>query len=192
VQQCKAATTPLRQADAKLLTQLALQVETAKVDPPSLQPYLSAEQNAAPNAHDVRTSALNRLHELLTSAQRNQLVDRVESQWSKTETGGASDSDSDETVEANRLNLTQAQKVRIKANFQALRANEGASPRAAMRTALESFRSDSFDATGLVPNGTRGEWAEKAAQAIVPVLTPTQRVAFANHLRTRAARESQG
>ncbi|HEX8795630.1 MAG TPA: hypothetical protein VF765_31990 [Polyangiaceae bacterium] len=83
--QRKAATEPVRQANAKLLTDLAGQVDAAKVDKGALQPDLSAEQQAVQGEKSADEATLTALHALLKPAQRNELVDRMESVSAKNE-----------------------------------------------------------------------------------------------------------
>lgn len=80
-----AAAAPVRQANAKLLADLAAQVDGAKVDKGALQPDLSAEQQAMQGSKNADVVTLDALHVLLTPAQRNQLVDRMESASAKNE-----------------------------------------------------------------------------------------------------------
>lgn len=80
-----AAAEPVRQADAKLLTDLATQVDGAKVDKGALQPDLTAEQQAAQGEKTADEATLTALHALLKPEQRNQLVDRMESMSAKSE-----------------------------------------------------------------------------------------------------------
>ncbi len=77
-QERRAAGVPLRQADAALLTQLAHQVEQAAIDRTALKGQLDAEQSAAATAQGVDARTLGQLHALLTTTQRNRLVDQVE------------------------------------------------------------------------------------------------------------------
>ena len=83
--QRRAAAEPVRQADAKLLTDLATQVDAAKVDRGALQPELTAEEQAAQAEKNADAATLTSLHALLTPAQRNQLVDRMEAVSAKSE-----------------------------------------------------------------------------------------------------------
>jgi Spy/CpxP family protein refolding chaperone len=76
--QRKAANVPVRQADARVLTELAHQVEQAKIDRDGLKSSLSAEESAAQAARAVDVSSLAQLHTTLTPAQCGALVDMVE------------------------------------------------------------------------------------------------------------------
>ena len=75
----KTAEVPVRQANAQLLTQLATQVEAAKIDRQALGPSMNAEASAARNARTVEVNALSQLHGVLTVVQRNQIVDTIAS-----------------------------------------------------------------------------------------------------------------
>jgi Spy/CpxP family protein refolding chaperone len=77
VQGHRTAEVPVRQASAQLLTKLATQVEAAKIDRPALEDTLNAEAAAAKNARGVEVGALTQLHNILTAAQRNQIVDTI-------------------------------------------------------------------------------------------------------------------
>ena len=83
VQERKAAGVPVRQADAVVLTQLAHQVEQDKIDRAGLKDGLDAEQAAAAAARTVEVNTLAELHGMLTTTQRNQLVDAIESKMPK-------------------------------------------------------------------------------------------------------------
>jgi Spy/CpxP family protein refolding chaperone len=189
VQDRRAANVPVRQADARVLTELAQQVEQAKVDPGALQASLGAEQSAAAARGAVDRDTLAGLHALLTPAQRNELVDAIEAAHAnhhheKTEAHAAGRNEGGR----GQLGLTEDQRNAIRANLQAEGTSKGEN-RGERRAALESFRGDAFDPSALVGVRSPGEHAEKLAQAMVPVLTPAQRATFASHLRARAARE---
>jgi Spy/CpxP family protein refolding chaperone len=74
----KAAEVPVRQANAVVLTQLAKQVEQARIDRQGLQGSLSTEEAAAQAARSVDVQTLTQLHGILSAQQRNQLVDGIE------------------------------------------------------------------------------------------------------------------
>jgi len=78
VEERKVARVPVRQADARVLTELAHQVEQAKIDRAGLKGGLDAETAAAQQERSVAVSALGQLHSILTPAQRGQLVDAVQ------------------------------------------------------------------------------------------------------------------
>ncbi|HLK35228.1 MAG TPA: hypothetical protein VKU41_00660 [Polyangiaceae bacterium] len=188
VTQRKTAAVPVRQADAQVLTVLAQQVEQAKIDPQGLTQGLAAEQTAVNAETTVDRDTLNKLHSILTTAQRNQLADRLES-MRRPETKGAGSHAEGEHRFGHGLDLTQEQRSAIAAN---LRAEQGAGAAQASkpRALLDAFRADSFDATTYVAGRGPGQHMEKLAAAMVPVLSPAQRATFASHLRAKAAREA--
>ncbi len=190
IQQRRDAAAPVRSADAQVLTMLAQQVEQASIDRQALAPALSAEQSAAVAENAVDRDALNKLHALLTPAQRSELVDRLEArtaQWRHGD-GGRPGARRELHERMAKLSLTPEQKAQIAANLRAERTPGQGAHRGERREALEAFRGDSFDAGTLAHVERRGERAEKLAQAMVPVLTPAQRATLAGELRARAAR----
>jgi Spy/CpxP family protein refolding chaperone len=190
VEQRKTASTPVRQADALVLTALAQQVEQARIDPQGLAPTLSAEQSAAATETAVDRDTLNRLHAVLTPAQRAELALRIEAARGRHPHERGDENKKGRFGRA--LDLTPEQQAQIAAN---LRANHPAGdattgPNGQRGKLLEAFRGDSFDASAFVEVRSPGEHMEKLAAAMVPVLSPSQRATFANHLRTRASHES--
>jgi Spy/CpxP family protein refolding chaperone len=127
----RAAAAPVRSADAQVLTVLAQEVEQASIDDQALAPSLSAERSAAVAESGVERDSLNRLHSLLTPAQRGELVDRLISQAEGHESKGSHDRAARDGggrghawggavgAGAARLNLTPEQKSEIAANLRA-------------------------------------------------------------------------
>lgn len=187
VQQRRTARAPVRLADAQVLQVLAHQVEQASIDPQGLAPTLNAEKGAVASETGVERDALNRLHGILTPAQRGQLVDGIEAHFR----GGHPHADPGAGAAWQRgghgLGLTAEQRAQIRANLQA-EGPAGQGPH--VQAMLEAFRGNTFDATGFVTSVAPGERAERLAQAMAPVLSPSQRATFANRLRARATRES--
>lgn len=187
IAQRRSANMPVRQADAQLLTVLAQQVEQAQVDPQGLAPSLSTEQSAAEAENSVDRETLNRLHAILSPAQRGQLVDRIEGTQAKHEAAH------ENKERAGRfgwgLQLTPEQRAQIRANLHAARPTS-ATPHPSRSALLEAFRGDSFDASAFVGVRNPGARMERLAQAMVPVLSPSQRATWAGHLRMRAQHES--
>jgi Spy/CpxP family protein refolding chaperone len=204
----RTAETPVRQADAQLLTVLAQQVEQAAINRSALAPTLTARESAAVAARTTDLDTVQKLHELLTPAQRGQLVDAAEVRFKTHEASWTSDGKAGRggfghlEEMAERLGLTDQQKAQILAN---LRAEHPASPdggahpnvHGAGNAWLESFRGDTFNATAAIANlpqriERRANHMENLLAAAVPVLSPAQRAQLATHLRTRAAHESRG
>jgi Spy/CpxP family protein refolding chaperone len=201
VDQKRAASAPVRAADAQVLTALAKQVEQANIDANALAPVLAGERSAATAESAVERDTLNQLHGILTSAQRSQLVDRVEAKGGRMHawthdagSPGSANAGGPHGPWGHELGLTPAQESQIAANLRASwSADGGAGPmRGARKAAIESFRGDTFDGGTLAKVEHRGEMAEHVAAAMVPVLTPAQRALFANTLRDRAAHKTRG
>jgi Spy/CpxP family protein refolding chaperone len=197
VQAERAARVPVRQADAQVLTTLAGQVQGGGVDAQALAPSLATEQSAADAEAAAERDALAKLHAILTPAQRAELADRIASRAShgKEHAQARGDAGAGERRGARfgrDLDLTAEQRAQIRAALGAgaPRADGGAGERGEHAKMLEAFRGDSFDPAAFVVAHNRGQRTEKLAAAMVPVLTPAQRDAFANHLRQRAAKES--
>lgn len=212
----RAARTPVRQADARLLTTLAQQVESGAIDRQALAPGVQARQTAALAARAEERDVIQKLHDLLTPAQRSALVDSVESLAQGPSAqgpgdGGGARRDRLDRVAA-RLGLTPSQRQQIASNLKAERAEHGqhgqhggeTHPSEADRVArrerrkawLESFRDDEFRVSSGVGDGgqpamdRRMARAQDLLQAAVPVLTPAQRAQVASRLRARAAHET--
>ncbi len=204
----RAAETPVRQADAQLLTVLAQQVEQASINRSALAPTLNARESASVAARTADLDTVQKLHDLLTPTQRGQLVDAAEARFQahaaswKSDGGVAHDGQGRLGKIAEDLGLTDQQKAQILANLRAehpASGDAGARPifRGAGKAWLESFRGDTFNAAAAAPNlpqqiEHRGHHMENLVAAAVPVLSPAQRAQLATHLRARAAHESRG
>jgi Spy/CpxP family protein refolding chaperone len=203
----KAAGVPVRQAEAQLLTILAQQVEQAKIDPQGLSASVHAEQNASNAKVAAGRDALAQLHAILSAAQRQQLVDRIEQarhghegdergKGREAHEGGHEGPGHGGRWLGRALDLTPGQEAQIRANLEAERngapdAHAGHGGHGGERgKLLEGFRGDAFDPSTFVTAHVRGVGIERLAEAAVPVLTPEQRATLANLLRQRAAHES--
>jgi Spy/CpxP family protein refolding chaperone len=199
VQTRRTAEGPVRQADAQMLTVLAQQVEQASINRQALTPTMQARESAAVAARTVDLDTMQKLHDLLTPAQRGQLVDAVEAH---TPGHKGKHGEGRLGLIAKELGLTDQQKQQIASNFRAERTAEGdagshADRHGARKAWLDSFRGDAFSANGANANARVGveRRADRMADlltAAVPVLSPAQRAQLANHLRERAAHESHG
>jgi Spy/CpxP family protein refolding chaperone len=200
----RTAELPVRAADAQVLTVLAQQVDQAAINRQALAPTVSARESAAVAARTVDLDTVQKLHDLLSSAQRGQLVDAVEAQFQGHQNGWKGDGGAGPGGHlgeiAKKLGLTDQQKAQIASNLRAERQAEGtATPHPDMRGAgkawLEAFRGDAFNASASAPNtpefmSHRDSRMEDLLSAAVPVLSPAQRSELASHLRARAAHES--
>jgi len=204
----RAAGVPVRQAEAQLLTILAQQVEQAKIDPQGLSASVNAEQSASNAKVAAERDALAQLHSILSAAQRQQLVDRIEQarhgheghERGEGREGGREGREGHEGHGGRwlgrALDLTPGQEAQIRANLEAERnaapdAHAGHGGHGGERgKLLEGFRGDAFDPSTFVTAHNRGVGIERLAEAAVPVLTSEQRATLANLLRQRAAHES--
>jgi Spy/CpxP family protein refolding chaperone len=199
VQERRAASVPVRQADAQLLAVLAQQVEGAKVDAQAQAPSLAAERAAMMGEQQVDRVTLARLHAILTPAQRNQLVDAIEAHAGHGQPGAEGKARQFRGGFGGngnaKLGLSPEQKAQIKANLggtgQRPAQGEWAAKRAEMKSALESFRGDSFNPGAMVRPMNKAEREVRLTNAMIPVLTPNQRATLATQLRNRAAHETR-
>jgi len=208
----KAAGVGERQADAQLLTVLAQQTESARVDAQAQAPAIAAERVASMNEMQVDRAALVRLHAILTPAQRAQLVDAVEAHaggrgghagqgaegWKRGRgPQGAGENGGGFERGGGKLQLSPEQRAQIRAAMGPMPEKgemqaKMQAKRAAMHEALESFRGDAFQPGAMVHGEMRAEREVRRANAMISVLTPNQRATFADQLRHRAAREGRG
>jgi Spy/CpxP family protein refolding chaperone len=201
----RTAEVPVRQADAQVLTVLAQQVEQASINRAALAPTVSARETAAVAARNVDLDTVQKLHDLLTPAQRGQLIDGMEASFQghaqgHADAGAGGHRGGRLGMIAKKLGLTDQQKAQIASNLRAERQAEGTPAqrpdfRGAGKAWLDSFRGDAFNASASAANVPammehRANRMEDLMTAAVPVLTPAQRSELANHLRTRAAHES--
>ncbi|HEX3771880.1 MAG TPA: Spy/CpxP family protein refolding chaperone [Polyangiaceae bacterium] len=206
VQTRKAAEVPVKQADAQVLTVLAQQVEQASINKQALAPTVSAKESAAVAARNVDLDTVQKLHDILTPAQRAELVDGIEARFQNAQ-GAPGNGGPDHAghhhghlgMIAKKLGITDQQKAQIMANLKAEHQGEagaGQHPNpGAGKAWLDSFKGDSFTATAAAANMPqrmehRADRMEDLLAAAVPVLTPAQRAQLATHLRTRAAHEA--
>jgi Spy/CpxP family protein refolding chaperone len=201
----RTAEVPVRQADAQVLTVLAQQVEQASINRAALAPTVSARETAAVAARNVDLDTVQKLHDLLTPAQRGQLIDGIEAHFQGHADGGAGKGAGGHGgghlgMIAKKLGLTDQQKAQIASNLRAERQAEGTPAqhpdmRGAGKAWLESFRGDTFNASASASNipqmmEHRANRMEDLMTAALPVLSPAQRSELATHLRARAAHES--
>lgn len=202
----RAAEVPVRQADAQVLTVLAQQVEQASINKQALAPTVGARESAALAARTVDLDTMQKLHGLLTPAQRGQLVDAIEARFHAEHGKGHGEHGKDHGEHghlgeiAKKLGLTDQQREQIATNFRAERQEQPVAglhgDPAAAKAWIESFRGDAFNASASAANqpqrmDRRARGMEDLLVAAVPVLSPAQRAELASDLRARAAHESR-
>jgi len=210
-------------AKKDLMLALADQVERGTVDRAALQPKIDRIVADLEKARPDDRAALVKVHALLDSDQRNAFVDALEAKLKshhghhgkgKHEGGPRGEGDAKHAGGphmmkqlAEDLKLTDEQKEKIKETLSASMrghhkgdAQKGASFRemhahmGEKKRALESFRTEKFDADALAPPpekmremAARGsEHFVGLAEKIVPILTPEQRKIAADKVRAMA------
>ncbi len=192
-------------ARAEVMTALAAQIEAGQIDRPALQAKIDAAADAANAAHPADQAALERIHTLLTPAQRSQVADAIESRHKAMRAEHSHTSHMDRMNQwATDLKLTDAQGTQIAAVFASHRASAAASRgehapdfkgmhkqgEHATKGFAESFRSDTLtlpapEDAHVHANGMADHFVG-VAQAVLPLLTPEQRTLAAAKLRERA------
>jgi len=198
----------------ELMLAVADQVEKGAIDRSALQPKIDRIIADLEKGRPDDSAALARVHAILDPEQRNAFADALESKFKGGHRGGKHHGgEKGEKGEhggpmrgmhamkqlAEDLKLTDDQKSQIKDalksaheghSFREMRENMGQGKRA-----LDSFRSDKFDATAAAPPAEK--LRERAAtgtgrmlgvvEKVLPILTPEQRKLAADKLRTMAA-----
>jgi Spy/CpxP family protein refolding chaperone len=203
-----AALKPAQAAEKNVLSALADgiaagAIEKVKVDSTILQ--LSA---AASGAREGITDSLNQLHSVLTPAQREALVDKVEAHFEVWEDVSSEDDSSDQSIHeghlhrvATEIGLSPDQLDKIRASFkESMAGTMGMSfdrkeSEAQVSAFSSAFMSDSFDAktlsSGAAANAHMVTWGAKRMahfyEAVSPFLTADQRAKLADSLRWHAS-----
>jgi len=186
-----------------LANAIADQIEKGTIDRAALQPKIDRVIADFEKVHPADQAALTRMHALLDKDQRNAFVDALEAKL-KDHHGehGPMQGFAHLKQLADELKLTDDQRSQIRTVLMdahkegkgehggphewKARMHEG-------KKALESFRTDTFDAAAV---GPKGDLKDKAAQGttrivgiaekVLPILTPEQRKIAADKLRTLA------
>jgi Spy/CpxP family protein refolding chaperone len=216
VQQEKAAHANVGVARSQLLQAVANRVAAGTVDEAALAPSMQAVEGAMQADEPGHRAAIEKLHAILTPAQRVELVTKIEPHAGREQSHGH-DGDSASADAGNdhrpgmehgggmwgrALNLSDAQRQQIGAN---LRSNSGSGPEKALwkeargtrMHVLEAFKADRFVMSEVAPPRdprlAQGEVDRvvRMAKASAPVLTAEQRATAAAKLREMAARAAQ-
>lgn len=186
------------QAHKDVLTALAAQVEAGKIDRTALRPKLDAASSAMSANHAADHAAIQKLHDLLTPAQRGQVADALEARHKDMAQNHPRQAHRDRLTKlAADLNLTDAQKAQVAAAF-ASHHGDHASDFRAMHEGMgphgqrfaEAFRADTLTfpepGDGKGHAGKMGDHFVTMAETILPILTPEQRTLAAAKLRAHA------
>jgi Spy/CpxP family protein refolding chaperone len=197
---------PARAAEQILEATLADGLAAGRIDSAKVDAAVIQVSDAAAAVHAASADALNKLHEVLTPAQRAALVDKVESHWrvwqkanEEQPARGPRDEDYFATLAA-ELALMPDQMDKIRAGL-GERATARLDPReveATLQAFGDAFRGASFDARSLtgtsVADAHVAGWGashmKNFVEAAILVLTPEQRTTLAQVLRQHATHDS--
>ncbi len=184
----------MRGARQDLMGAIAAQVEAGKIDRAMLQPKMDATAKAFEAVRPGDAAALERMHTILDTSQREKFVDALEAQFKSKR--GEHNPRSAMQAWATELKLTDAQRDQIKALLKAEfhkgsdghHGDHGDHAKGGHGgKVLEAFKSDHFVASEVMPDGAKAQQASARflgmAEAIVPLLTPEQRTIAATKLR---------
>jgi Spy/CpxP family protein refolding chaperone len=196
---------PVRLAEQDLIVTLADGAAAGNVDTAKVDTELSRVTAAAVTVHDASAEALNALHSILTPFERAALIDKVESHWAvwrqanSEEPGPGASGEGYLDRFATDLGLTTDQLATIRT-----RLHDGSAALPPLDTQEidtylhafgAAFESEQFDARVALPG--RAASAHMAAwgashmahfvETVSPVLSPDQRVLFAQRLREHAS-----
>lgn len=203
----KAAAAPVHAARAQLMEAVARGVAAGNVDPSAVKPQVQALESAIANQEPGERATLEKLHAILTPAQRAELTAHMERHGGgprgpKPNDAGKPDGERKAHGEhrgfgpMGHLNLTDAQKQQIQANLKA----GGAAPDRSLwqsemeshRRVMEAFKNDRFVMNEIAPpKDPRVIDAEVGrmvtfAKAAAPVLSAEQRATASAKLREMA------
>ncbi|HEY2517581.1 MAG TPA: Spy/CpxP family protein refolding chaperone [Polyangiaceae bacterium] len=199
----RAAHANVRTAEGALMKAVAAGVSSGSVDENALKPNVQAVESAKAADEPGDRASLEKLHAILTPAQRAELVGRLESHSPRTGQAWAGRGGEHEGKwgGGHGLNLTDAQKAQIKANMKSGAPSVDPSVRSeameSHRRVLEAFKGDRFVMNEVAPSrDPRLVDAEtmrmvRFAKASAPVLTAEQRAEAAARLTARAAHEAK-
>jgi Spy/CpxP family protein refolding chaperone len=203
VQGEKAAHANVEVARSQLLQAVATQVAAGNVNDVALTPNVQAVEGAIQADEPGDRAALEKLHAILTPAQRVELVTKIEAREHRgarrpADAGGAPRGEGGPGMWGHALNLTDAQKQQIGVNLRSI----GPAPdktvwkeaREARQRVLEAFKGDRFVMREVAaPRDPRVieqgvERIVRVAKASAPVLTAEQRATAAAKLQQMATR----
>lgn len=192
---------PTRAIEGVLLERVADEVSSGAVKRGDVDDQLTRLDEAAVTMRDCKPEALDRLHGLLSTPEREALADKVQAQWevwsqvNQSQTGPGHETDERLTELAQELNLTASQTSMISnalqssgasTTFDRLRAD------AEMQAFAAAFASPTFDARSSAARVDEQLVTHAATrmvrfyETVAPLLTQDQRAALATHLRDHA------
>jgi Spy/CpxP family protein refolding chaperone len=194
---------PARDAEKELLGTLADGVTAGTMDKGKLDASIGKVRAAADAVHAASLDTLNKLHEILSPAERAALADKVQAHWDvwrqvnhEAEPGGR-ERGGHLAALTERLSLTPDQVSKISGALHTAMAGlpkfDSKNAEAHVHAFSTGFAGDSFDAKSVASNAN-GELAGHGAtrmalfyETVTPLLTPEQRTKLAEHLREHAS-----
>jgi Spy/CpxP family protein refolding chaperone len=204
-QQERATHANVAAARGQLLQALATRVAAGSVDDAALAPSVQAVEGAIEADEPGDRASLEKLHAILTPAQRVELVTRIESHTHRAverapDAGGPGGMRGG-LLWGHALDLTPAQRDQIKANLAssgpAVDKSVWKEARESRQHVLEAFKGDRFVMNEGAPQkdprmGEQGiEHIVRIAKASAPVLTAEQRATAAAKLQKMATRATK-
>jgi len=191
---------PARDAEQAVLATLADGVAAGAIDGAKVDALLAQLDTASAGVHVASENALNQLHDLLSPAERQALIDKVRAHWNvwrsvnHSEKPGSRGQGSHLARLTAELDLTPDQVTRIEQGLQGSAPpdhGEAEAVQAHVDAFSRAFFADHFDAASLVTaNAANAHIARFGAartdrfyEVVTPVLTPVQRAKLAAHLR---------
>jgi Spy/CpxP family protein refolding chaperone len=187
---------PVTEARNHLVLALADEIEAGKVDKETLKPEIEDVVKASETASPSLRKALEKLHDILDSKQREEFVEHFKGELKEFKEKHPVREQLEHLAQT--LALTDDQKAKI---HEILERDEGAGKAVHenMERVLDAFPSDSFSLDAVMPEGQVRERVEKMegriiedAREITDILTPEQRKVAADKIRSRAAARRGG
>lgn len=195
---------PAREAEKNLLQTLADGVAAGAIDKGKVEANITKVTTAADAVHAASRETLNRLHAILSPAERAALVDKVQAHWEvwhqvnhEEELAGREHAGRLAGL-AQELTLTPNQADKISAALHTAIASrptqfDPKQGEAHVQAFSTAFAGDTFDAKSITSNTgahIAGHGAARMAlfyETVAPLLTSDQRTKLAEHLREHAS-----
>jgi Spy/CpxP family protein refolding chaperone len=195
---------PSRVAEREVISALADGIAAGKIDTARVDAAIAKEGTASANIHTASMDALGQLHDALSAAERQELVEKVKGHWAvwqKVNTNEKPDSKDkgshlDHLTKMLTLTPDQVDKITkaLAADAPAPAQNDPKPVDAYVTAFATAFTADKFDPKSLAAPATAaaGHMARNGGarmarfyEAVTPVLTADQRTKLAAHLRER-------
>jgi Spy/CpxP family protein refolding chaperone len=201
-----ACTAPGGALEKQMLQTIADGMAAGAVDAAKVDAALGQLEAAATAAHDCSAETLNKLHALLSPAERASLVDKVQAHWevwrqvNHEAEGGGREKGGRLAELAKDLSLTPEQIEKISEALKTAHAGlagkfDPQKVEAHVQAFATAFVADAFDAKTVTANANSHLAAQGARRMVVfyetvaPLLTAEQRTKLAEHLRQHAGHQ---